>query len=156
MFKHIALATALLTTLGAGVAFAESPRSMPAPERTFAPPRASWQSLGEVRIKGGRRASRSAVLVPARGTGPVAKLRLVARGHALAAAKVTVTFGNGETFSAFVDANNALIDLPGTARHIRSIEIAAAGRARFGAADIQVLGQQLAMMPRPDHDHRRF
>ena len=164
MSKKILLGTLFASLLTAGTAFADHT----GPSYVI-PARASegqgytdaqhryrrWTSLGEI-VLGGRRDRDNDTLHVGRDDGRISQLRLVVkRGHAfLAGARLTL--GNGQ--SMFVDLRGqlrdgvAMIDLPGNARFVRSIELVPITERRgfFGRnrAVIEVLAQK-AMTPPP-------
>jgi len=137
MFKSIALATALISTLSAGAAFAAPPRPIMTAQ-AFAPrQRPRWEQLGELHVG---RHSRALVLAVA--TGPMRQLSLIVTEGQLALRAVKITFANGASFVAQAQGKMALIDLPGEARNIRSIEVVPARFGRQGRATIAISGER--------------
>ena len=143
MFKSIALATALISTLSAGAAFAAPPRPTPTAQ-AFAPRQfARWEQLGELHVG---RHSRALILPVA--SGPMRQLSLIVTRGELALRAVRITFANGATFIARAHGKMALIDLPGEARNIRSIEVVPSRFGHQGRATIAISGER-APRPRP-------
>jgi hypothetical protein len=143
--KSIVLATAFISTLGAGAAFAAPPKPVVAAPSYHGPrEHTSWQSLGEIRV-GGRR---SHVLDVARYTGPVSRLRLVVRQGDMGLKTVRVTFGNGQSFVTSMSGRFAIVDLPGRARNVQSISVEPAGFARRDRAMVEVSAERGRDFPR--------
>ena len=142
MLKSIILAASLASTLGASAAFAAPPpaaRPVVVDRHYVAPrPYARWDLLGEVRVDG-RRAGASTLFV-GRDAGPMTRLRLVVQRGDLGMKTVKVTFGNGQTFVTAMSGASAIIDLPGEARNVRSIDIDAPPSLRRSRSIVAISG----------------
>ena len=147
----------LATLLAGGQAFAAPPPPKAAPYQMarFAPrrPAVVWSSLGEATV-GGRR-NPTATIELDRGAGRLSKLRLMVREGDEGAMQVRVTFANGRDLVTQVSGRMAVIDLPGDARAVRTIELSSPRRGYgyghgfgFGRGQrttVEVFGERAAM-----------
>lgn len=130
----------LLLLLATGAACAHHSAPPPAPRgEPVVVRRADWVMLGERTVDGAR--DRDMIQVGAR-EGRYRRIMLVVENSALELFDVEVTFGNGSRFSPHTrhvfgpQTRSRVIDLPGDARFIRSVEfrygnLPGGGRARM-------------------------
>jgi hypothetical protein len=168
MSKKILFGTLVASLLTAGTALAQPvnpPTARAVPTYHVMPAQhriaARWTSLGEV-VLGGR-GDRDTLTLGRQGA-QLTQLKLVLKRGQAFLSGARVTFGNGETM--FVDLRKrigrhdqdvAIIDIPGRARNVASIELVPMFERRGvgfgfgkyrGRALVEVLGQR-AMMPPP-------
>ena len=119
---------------------------LPAPAR----PAAEWELLGSRRVSFA--AERDVIDVGAR-EGTFNAIRIEVDGGSLEMYNIRITFGNGDTWSPntrvlFRQGSwSRLIDLPGPARVIRTIEFWYRSRVRRGQATVRVFGRTAAGPP---------
>ena len=161
MSKKILLGTLFASLLTAGTALAQPVNPFTArqvygnhyePQHRFA----RWTSLGLILV-GDRRDNDT--LHVGRDDGRFSKLRLVVQRGSAFLTGARITFANGETMVVNLRGELrdgvAMIDLPGRARAIRSIELHEAFVRRGGwfprrqRALVEVFGERGAMMPPP-------
>jgi hypothetical protein len=146
MMRMTLIATLFASLLGAGEALAR-PAGPYTPSRAATvvrPEMTVWTTLGEARI-GGRRGGKATLTLDRRAQ-PVTKLRIALKQGNANVRAVRVTFANGMTHVADVrgQLNNgrrfAVIDLPGQARFVRSVEIVPVTSRRSQLAVVEISG----------------
>lgn len=136
------LVTTLGVTAGAGCAHKSGERREP--RVVEAPPRGDWVRLGERWVDGTR--DRDVIPVGAR-EGRYRQIMFVVEHSALEMYDVIVTFGDGERFSPptrhvfGAETRSRVIDLPGAARVIRSVEFRYGNLPGGGKARLELLAK---------------
>ncbi len=158
--RMMLIGTFLASSLFAGGAALASPGDHSEAARFVIPARGEiivWDSLGELTVGGRRNAA--ATIEVRRNADRLERLRVVVKRGDLGMKTIRVTFGNGRDLVTTMTGRTALIDLPGDARKVRSIEIVSNARGwRKQPAVVEVLAdakRDRYPAPRPIvRDHR--